>query len=180
MTLAQRIKNILIAAGLLLLAVLLALLPQEYYYVISILLGLVLVFYGFRKIWYYATMARHMVGGKTTLYQAVVLLDLGLLTWSMMDMPSLVLIIYLLGFFAVAGVLDILGALERKLRGTGNWKWGLFQGLLCVGYSVALIVFGVVRGSESFLMTGFCISLVVTAIARLVRAFRETSIIFIQ
>ncbi len=180
MNLAQRVRSILAAVLLLGLALLLFFIPQEGYFLISLLITLILLFYGFKKIWYYFTMSRHMVGGKATLYQAILLLDLGLLTGSLSSLPGVVIVLYLLGFFAVSGVLDVLRALEQKFHGAVDWKPRLFLGLASIVFSVAIIVFGVIRSSTPFLVTGFCVSLVAVAVARLIRAFRKTSIIFIQ
>lgn len=176
----QRVKSFLFGAGMLILAAVLFLTPKEGYYVIALILGLSLFVYGFRLLWFYFVMSRYMVGGKATLYQAIIVLDLALFTSSVALMNQMIILFYLLGIFAFTGFVDILRALEAKKIGAPNWKRKLFSGILCVAMTVILVVFGLFHGETDYLVFGYCISLVVSAIIRIVSAFRKTAIVYIQ
>ena len=121
MSFFQRFKSILTGIVMLLFVALLWLLPKDAYYVAAGVLGLALLVYGFRLLWYYFTMARHMVGGKSILYQSVIVIDLGLFSSSLMSVSSAMVIFYLLAIYAFTGAIAILRAFEAKKFG-GAWS----------------------------------------------------------
>ena len=91
MSFFQRFKSILAGILMLFFVALLLLLPNEAYYLVAGVLGLMLIIYGIRLLWYYLTMARHMVGGKTILYQSVIVIDLGLFSSTLMSVSSAIM-----------------------------------------------------------------------------------------
>lgn len=175
----QRIKNIIIGAVMLALAVLLALQPEAGIYVVAVVLLLSLFFYGFKLLYYYFTMARFMVSGKSCLVYGIILLDVGLFTASLISTGRSVTVIYLLGVFLFYGVIDILRAVEKKHVGA-SWKLrffgGIIKALLAIGFAVAGLVFR----STPIPLYGFCVVLAYSAVERLVSAFRKTAIVYIQ
>ncbi len=180
MSLFQRFKSFLSGLALLALAVLLFLVPEEGYFAVAVILGVLLFVYGFRLLWFYFTMSRHMVGGRATLYQAVLVLDVALFTSSVALMNHMVILIYLLGVFAFTGFVDTLRAFEAKKIGAPNWKWKLLTGLVIVALTVLLVIFGAIRGETEVLVYGYCISLVISGAMRIVSAFRKTAMVYIQ
>lgn len=78
----QRIKEIVFGVALIALAVLLAMIPEDSILVVAFIISLSLLIYGARLMWYYFSMARHMVGGKATLYQGIIVLDIALFSFS--------------------------------------------------------------------------------------------------
>ena len=176
----QRIKGIIIAALLLILAAIMFVYPKQSYYIVAAVLGLSLLVYGFHMLWFYFTMARNMVGGKTSLYQAIIVLDLALFTGSVTTMSNYIIIIYLLGVYAFSGFIEIARAVESKRFSSPNWKYKLINGLIMVFAAVALTVFGMVKGNLDLLVYGYAVSLVYTAIMRIVTSLRKTAIVYIQ
>jgi len=178
MSFFQRFKSILTGIVMLLFVALLWLLPKDAYYVAAGVLGLALLVYGFRLLWYYFTMARHMVGGKSILYQSVIVIDLGLFSSSLMSVSSAMVIFYLLAIYAFTGAIAILRAFEAKKFG-GAWKLKFVTGLIGVVVAIVLVVLGII-GKTDYLVDGFCISLIYSAVVRIISAFRQTSVVYIQ
>ena len=73
-----------------------------------------LEFMGIRLIWYYFTMARHMVGGRSILYRGVLFVDFGVFTGSLALVPHIYVLLYLAGTLAFSAVVDLLRAKEAK------------------------------------------------------------------
>lgn len=178
MSFFQRFKSILTGIVMLLFVALLLLLPEDAYYVVAGVLGLMLLVYGFRLLWYYFTMARHMVGGKALLYQSVIVIDLGLFSSTLMSLSSAMIFFYLLVIYAFTGAISILRAFEAKKHG-GTWKLKLITGIIGVVFAIVLVVLGFI-GKTDFLVGGFCLSLVYSAVVRIVSAFRQTAVAYIQ
>jgi uncharacterized membrane protein HdeD (DUF308 family) len=179
MSFFQRFKSILSGILMLLFVVLLLLLPDKAYYLVAGVLGLLLTIYGLRLLWYYLTMARHMVGGKTILYQSVIVIDFGLLGSTLMSVSSAMVIFYLLGIYAFTGGISVLRAFEAKKYG-GAWKLKLITGIIGLGLAVALVVLGFAFGLTQYLVYGFCLSIAYSAVVRIVSAFRPTAMVYIQ
>ena len=97
MTSVQRVKKVL--AGILMLVCCFALVtdPETGFYFVALILSVSLFLYAARSLIYYFTMARHMVGGKSILFRGIIVLDLAVFTFSMVDDPKLYIILYLLG-----------------------------------------------------------------------------------
>lgn len=176
----QRIRSVISGISLLLLSLLLLLLPKEYYVIITGIISLMLLFYGTRQLIYYLRMARHMVGGKIILYEAIIILDLGLFTYSLYDDKSITILIYLLVIYAFSGFVDILRSFEEKNNGSRRWKRKLITGIIMVIFALALVIIGIIMRDTVILKYGFCISLVYAAGRRIANGFRKTSIVYIQ
>lgn len=176
----QRIKGILTGVLLLLFAPVFLLVPNESYELIAAIIALLLLIYGFRLLWYYFTMARHMVGGKTSLYQAVIILDLGLFTGSMASMNSFAILFYLLGVFAFSGFVDILRAFEAKRVGASSWMIKLITGCVAVLFAMLMLILGVILGDKNILVYGFSLSMIYAGVMRIITALRKTAIVYIQ
>ena len=175
----QRIKNIILGLIMIGFAVLIISIPEEGFLSVVVVIGLLLFLYGFRLLWYYFTMARHMVGGKSSLYQAVIIIDLALFTGSIASMNSFIIMFYLLGVFAFTGVIDILRAFETKRFG-GAWKGKFFTGCVLVLFAVLMLILGVIQGDKTILVYGFAVSVIYAGLMRIITAFRKTAIVYIQ
>ena len=180
MTKFNRVKNLLIGVLLFLFVGVMLLVPRESYAIVAMIVSISLLVYGFRQLWYYFTMARHMVGGKSTLFQAIILLDVALLTTTMISMSSLVIVFYLLGIYAFSGVVDILRGLDAKKNGAASWRFKLISGVLNVLFALALVIIGWFIGDTGILVYGYCISPAYSAVMRIINAFRKTEIVYIQ
>ena len=71
--------------------------------------------YGVRKLWYYIRMARHMTGGLSVLFIAIIALDVGLYAIAVIDNLKLALALYLIAYNALTEFLTIARGVESKL-----------------------------------------------------------------
>lgn len=171
-------RNIILGILNLLLAAMIVLVPRESFSLVVLLLSLSMFIRGFSKLFYYFTMARHMVGGKAVLYRAVIMLDLALFTTSISAMSPFIILFYLLGVYAFSGAIDILRSLEARRFGMQSWKFKFWGGLTSIAFSAVLLVIGFI--STDFLVYGYAVSLVYSAVIKIISAFRKTSVVYIQ
>ncbi len=169
MTLFQRIRSVIIGLVMLIFAFLIVIDPKEGYQTVAALLSLSLIFSGFKTLWYYFTLARHMIGGLAVLIRAVIMLDLGFFTISLQHLPRVYLLLYLLLIYAFTGVVDILNGLEARRMEAPNWKFKTFSGIIIV--SLALVTLFFVR-SLTVLVVVYGIGLIYSALVRIISAFR--------
>ncbi len=173
----QRIKNVLIGILIILGAVILIAFPEEGIIITASILSLSLFVYGIKTLIYYITMTRHMVGGRIMLYLAVVVLDLGMFTMMLTNIPKMYIALYLVVVYAFSGAIDILRALEAKKYQAPSWRFSLISGIISVVIAILCIVF---IGSTNMIVYLYSAGLIYSAIARIVTAFRKTAIVYIQ
>lgn len=173
----QRIKNILIGIAIILGALILIAFPEDGIIITASILSLSLFIYGIKTLIYYVTMARHMVGGRIMLYLAVVVLDLGMFTMMLTNIPKIYIVLYLVVVYAFAGVVSILRALEAKRYQAPMWKLSPISGIINVVIAILCIIF---MRSTNMIVYLYCAGLIYSAIVRIVTAFRETAIVYIQ
>ena len=176
----QRMKNILIGMGLMLVALILSVFPDTSANLIAAILCLTLVLYGVRMLWYYTTIARHMVGGKAILYRSLIILDLAIFTAGLSGMSSFVIMLYLMGIYGFSGAISVLRALEAKRFGARAWKGRLVNGIISLIFTVTLLCLGLIAGTTELLIYGYSISLLYSAVMRIIAAFRKTAMVYIQ
>jgi len=176
----QRIKDVLSGVIMILFAAAVFFVPGEGYYIIVLVTGVLIIIYGIRLMWFYFTMARFMVGGKSTLTKSILVLDLGLFTFMIARMNSMVIMLYLLGVYAFSGVIDILRAMEIKKHGASGWRLKLTGGAVVVLLTLLLVVFALTKSQTEYLIYGFCIGLIYSAVIRMIAAFHRTTQVFIQ
>lgn len=177
MSSGQRIKNVLIGVLIILGAVILIAFPEEGIIITASILSLSLFVYGIKTLIYYITMTRHMVGGRIMLYLAVVVLDLGMFTMMLTNIPKMYIALYLVVVYAFSGAIDILRALEAKKYQAPSWRFSLISGIISVVIAILCIVF---IGSTNMIVYLYSAGLIYSAIARIVTAFRKTAIVYIQ
>lgn len=180
----QRIKSIVIGLLMLFLSYFILSGSENDYDIIALIIALSMIIFGLRLLVFYCSMSRHMIGGKIILYEAIIILDLGIFTVSMAtavsESESYIILFYLLNIYAFAGVIGILRAFEAKNNGLQTWKRKLFRGIFMVVYSIALAVLTIVFKDKMILKYGYCISLAYAACVRIVEAFRKTAIVYIS
>ena len=103
MTKARRIGNMLIGLFIFALGALMALDPWQAYKGVILVLGITLILSGARSLVYYFTMAKHMVDGQTILYRAVIVLDIGVFSLSLSNIPFVFVILYLAAIHGFSG-----------------------------------------------------------------------------
>lgn len=173
----QRVENVLMGLLMILCSVIMVLYPEGGYLFVVLLVSLSLLLSGLRSIVYYFSMARHMVGGRWILYTGVIVFDLGMFTFAVADSPRALVLLYLLGFFAFAGLVDILRGLEARRLEAPSWKFNTAHGAVNILIAVFCIVF--VR-STRVLVDIYCLSMFFSACARIASAFRRTKMVYIQ
>ena len=176
----RRIRDIIIGVFMLLLALIMIILPEDSFGIIILILTVSMFVYGFRLLWFYFTMSRHMVGGKSTLYRAIIVLDLALFLVSAVALSRIIVLIYLIFIFIFTGIIDILRSFEAKSNGAVNWRFKMIAGIIAVLFAIALIVVGLFFQREDILVYGYSITLIYSAVTRIVTAFKKTAVVYIQ
>ena len=172
----QRIKNVLIGVLIILGAVILIAFPEEGIIITASILSLSLFVYGIKTLIYYITMTRHMVGGRIMLYLAVVVLDLGMFTMMLTNIPKMYIALYLVVVYAFSGAIDILRALEAKKYQAPSWRFSLISGIINVAVAIMCVIF---ISSTYMIVYLYSAGLIYSAVARIITAFRKTAIVYI-
>lgn len=178
MTLFQRIKRFFIGLIMLVVAIVFIVDPtDEAYKLVIAVLSLGLAAKGIRDIFFYFTMARHMVGGKTILIQGVIVLDFALLTGSLSDVPKIYILLYLIVIHAFSGVVEVLRAMEAKRVVEGPWKMKFSHGIVNFLLAFSCLIF--IKQTNTALII-YSIGLAYSALMRMADAFRRTAFILIK
>lgn len=166
-------------AGLLMLfcALIMVLAPSVGYPLVVLILSFSLLIYGIKSLLYYFTMARHMVGGKASLYTGIILFDLGMFSVMLTNIPAVYVIIYLAAVKLFAGGVDILSAVDSKRSGSPSWKMKLAAGIVNILIAAACVAFG---QNQTIMVYIYCSGLIYSAVLRLIAAFRKTAIVYIS
>ena len=173
-----RIRNVFIGIFMILLSFAMMISdPEDSFLIAAVMLSLALLFTGIRSLAFYFTMARNMVGGKSQLYAGLIVMDFGIFTLMLTEMPHIYLILYLIGTHAFSGAIDILRSLEAKRNGASSWKLKVSQG--AVNLIVAVLCLFSLE-SVRMLVIIYCLGLMYSAAVRIISAFRKTAIVYIQ
>ena len=122
-----------------------------------------------------------MVGGKSILFQAIIILDVALFTASISAMNSrLVVLIYLIGIYAFSGAIDVMRANEARQAGSAGWKFKFASGIGSLVFVVALILITFLSGNTDIFVYAYAVSLLYSATMRVISAFKRTAIVYIQ
>ena len=177
MTKIQRIAGVIIGVYMLLMALSLILQPKKAPPVIVFLMCIALFVYSLQTLWYYFTMARFMVGGRTVLYKGVIALDFSILTLTMSSIPQRYIMLYLLGVLIFTGAVDVMRGLELKKEAAPGWARTLVPGVI-------YILVGLVG---SFFLDNFYVmtyifsgGLIYLGLVRITSAVRRSAIVYIQ
>ena len=179
MTLMQRIRKILGALFMIFCARVVLFSGEDGFLLIALIICLTLMFNGLRSLYFYFTMARHMVDGRGSLYIGLILLDLGIFTLTIMNDPSVFIILYILAVNAFTGTIDILRALEARKMQAPSWRWNLLSGVISILFALAAVICGFVFKDMKVLLIIYVIGMLWTAATKLVSAFRTTAIVYI-
>lgn len=171
----QRVGQVLIGLLAIACAVAMMLYPDVGYGLVMFILSASLVGTGIQRVWYYLTMARHMVGGKTVLYLGVFLFDLGILAGSLAGASHQFAMSYLFICHLLSGVIDILRAREQRKYGA-PWKMTLALGLASVLIAICCMIYG---ASHAMVVYLYCGGLIYIACLRIASALRPTAIVYI-
>ena len=175
----QRINKIITGLGMLLGSLVLFVQPVNGYYVIAFFMSLSMLISGVKQLVYYAAMARHMVGGRSILYRALIMADLGFFTFTAMTIPKIYLICHLLISHAFSGLVDMMKAFEDMKMQSGSWRMSFVYGMGNLLTAVAAFVC-ILNRYEGLVSYIYGIGLVYSGIIQMASAFRKTAIIYIQ
>ncbi len=176
MGLIQRIETFILGLAGIFCGLLIIDSPGEGYGTAAAFLGVMLLFSGLRSLYYYFSMARHMVGGKAILFTGIITLDFGVFTFSLTSLPRIYLILYLLAVHAIAGIVDILRGLESKRLSAPSWRWSIFRG--SVNLTAAIMCVGFLR-HPFILIRLYSLGLIYSSLLTMVNAFRRTTFVYI-
>lgn len=173
MTRFQKINSVLIGIAMLLASALILAMPAEGYILVILIIGLSMTVKGLQMIFYFLTMARHMVGGRMILYEGIIFLDFGLFSAAVMDTPKMYVIIYLTATLMFSGVVDVLRALEAKKLEGRAWKEKLLQGSVFILLPLISLLFA---DSTEVMVIAYVITMVYGAVLRIIAPFRKTAV----
>lgn len=176
----QRTREICKGLVMILFGVMLLIAPEEGYYLVTVVLCISLLLSGIRSLVFYFTMARHMIGGKEVFYKGLILLDVGLFTVTIVDVPVLYVICYILICHAFSGLVDIMKAFEARKIESPAWKASMTYGLCNLAIAVGTFVSGILYRSTSAVVWIYSAGLIYSAFVRIRTAFRRTAIVYIQ
>lgn len=151
--------------------------PQSGYMFVVLVLAVVLIVLGIKRLFYYFTMARFMVDGKESLYKGALLLDFGALTGSLSDVPQFYVLAYLIAIHAFAGLVEILRAREARSQGAKSWRFKMIHGIIDLVMAVICIMF---INEESIAVLIYSIGIIYSAVLKITIAFRKTKFVYIQ
>ena len=179
MTKFRRIGIIMISLLMITIAVTMIVFPSSAYPYIAVILSLMLIAYGIRKIVYFITMARHMVGGRLILYYGLIILDLGLFTATLSVIPLTYVMLYLLSGYAFAGAIDMMRSAEMRKYHNPSWKFVLFKGIGNIIIALLCFILIFVK-STTLAVYFFAGGMIYSAITRMIQALRKTAVVYIQ
>ncbi len=151
--------------------------PEGAFKVVVLIIGAGLIAMGVKNLFYYFTMAMHMVGGKLSLYKGIILVDFGILTCSLSDVPQIYVVLYLAVLHAFSGLVEILRALEAKRYGGRSWRMKLGHGIV----NVAICLICIVKFKQpdiSVIIYG--LGLAYSGLVTVVSSFKKTTLVYIQ
>ncbi|MBQ6622943.1 MAG: DUF308 domain-containing protein [Mogibacterium sp.] len=180
MTKFGRIREVVKGLVTVLFSVLLFAEPSGGLLIILMILGISFTLKGLHALFYYFTMARSMVGGRSALYRGILFLELGIFTSSLENNPLLYIVLYLVGVHAFYGGIDILRSLEARSVGSPRWKYRLVYGITNLVLAGAVLIGGAVYASFRVVVYIYAAGLIYSAFVRIASAFRRTSIVYIQ
>ena len=177
MTVIDRIKRVIGGLVMIVFSLSYALYPKESLPAVSFLLSLGLLFTGIRMIFFYLTLARHMTGGLNILFRGMLLLDLGLFSVKLPELPLMYVMFYLAGINAFSGIATVLQVRDAVRLGSPSWRLKLLFGILNIVTALLCILF---LNSASLAVLTYSIGVFNSGVILIIQAFRKTASIYIQ
>lgn len=174
----QRIRKFISGLFMLLGSFLLITEPEGGFYIIAVILSISLTIDGIKSLIYYFAMARNMVGGKSIFYKALIMIDLGIFTFTAINIPKIYLVCHLLISHGFSGIVDMLRAMEDKRLEAPSWRMSFLYGLgnLLVAVTALRCVF---NQSSWMVVYIYSAGLAYSAVMQMVSSFRKTAIVYI-
>lgn len=180
MTKMGRVRSFLGGFSMILIGIFMIAKPVLGFAIAILILSITLIVRGAGYIIYYFTMARHMVGGKSLLFPGIIMLDLGVFTFSMSNVPTVYFALYLIGAYVFDGGIDIMRALESKRYEASSWKLKFSGGLVNIAIAVLALISGIILGSLNTVVYIYGAGVIYSGIMKIAGSFRRTAIVYIQ
>ncbi len=174
MTKFQRLRRILFGILMIIVAGIMIEFADEAYMAILVFVGWGFMVSGIGMMFYYFTMARFMVGGRRALYNGVILMDFGIITMSLSDVPGMYVLLYLAILHVFAGVIEILRARETRKNGSKHFKLKLSHGIIDVLLAVCCIIF--IKNTKIAVFI-YSFGLIYSGIMYVISGFRRTAML---
>ena len=176
MTTVKRIENIIIGVVIIAMAVtMVSNMENGYKYVLS-MLSFSMTFSALKTLFYYFTMTRFMVGGKTALYKGVILLDFAFIASTLYDLPSYYVLIYLIVIHAFTCVVEFLRANEAGKYGSKSWRSKLLNGIVNLIIIIACIIS--INDTNTAVWI-YSLGLFYSGLVRIISSFRKSTLVYI-
>ena len=172
----RMIRNVILGALMILGAVIIMLVKETGYIIVLLILATSLLVYAIKQIYYYFSMARHMVGGGIIFIEGVILLDLALFTFSVNEIPQQYVMIYLLLYHVFYGVISILRATEAVKMQSPGWVWKLIEGVVIILIAAVGMVFS---GSAATVSLIYAIGLIYSAVLSFIEVFKKEETVLV-
>ena len=179
MTQIKRIRDFMTGIVIIFMAIALFFNPEDNIDLVIAIFTITFFARGIRAAYHYYSMGRYTVGGKRSLYRAMIYLDLGLLTSEMSRNNAGYIALYLAGVHFFIGLVDILQAMEAKGVGA-SWKMRVASGTANMLLGIAVIIAWYAQESIAMIMYVYAIGLLYTGCLRIGSAFRRNAIVYIQ
>lgn len=177
MTRFQRIKQIISAVFSIMMALIIMAAPTEGYDTVIFILACVFILRGITNVAYYFSMSRFMVGGRTSLYIGVILLNLGILTTTLSDVPHYIILAYLIAIHAFSGAVEVLRAFEARRLNAGSWKLKMGHGLFDMLLAGVCIIF---LKRMNVAVEIYAFGILYSSVVKIITSFRKTKFVYIQ
>ena len=172
----QRIEKIIVSLIIFACALLIIIDPKDGYSLVAIIMSISLLSIAIKTLIYYFSMAIHMVGGRVILYEGIILLDLGLFTTIVANMPRTMIYIYLMLSYLITGIFKLLGALDAKRIGA-RWKLKLHNAVFHLVVAILCIIF---HATDEAIAYVYCAGLIHSAITGIIDACKKHALVYIQ
>lgn len=170
MTRFKRIKELTLGIAMLLTAFLMLAAPSDGYRVIILIFAVLYTVRGIGALIYFFTMARFMVNGRASLYSGLIMLNFGLLTGTLGNVPRIYILLYLAIIHAFSGGIKIVSAVGAGRSGA-PWRLKMIHGAANIALSVLCIVF--IRHTNTAVII-YAIGLVYSALMHILTSFTKS------
>lgn len=174
---AKRVSYFFVGLIMMLCGLILFMELEDGYQDVLLILEVMLLLHGIRKLVFYFTMARHMVGGINIFYQGILTFDAGLFALNLHDVPRIYAMLYLIAYMLVTGVIDAVRTNEIRKQGSRQWKYQMLTGMIKILISIICIFH---LNSAEIIAIIYGVGLFSSAISHIVTAFRRTAIVYVQ
>ena len=118
-----------------------------------------------------------MVGGLTSFFAGVFLIDFGIVSISLADEARIYIFLYLAGWNAFSGLISLLRAWEAFRNKGRSWIMNALYGIVNIAILVCCFIYW---NNPATLASLYCAGLAYSGILKIINAFRRTEIVYIQ